>query len=88
MYSLVRHGGVRNYLFLAWARGDLEACRDLNLPCADVGDMLLQPLSEQVLYAASRLHEHQAFVDGRAGGASRWLQSPTRKAVTVSTTFC
>ena len=44
VYSLVKHGGVRNYVALTWTAEDLEACTDLNLPCADVTDMLVEPL--------------------------------------------
>ena len=46
VYSLVKHGGVRNYMLLTWTAQDLEACTDLNLPCADVTHMLAEPLSE------------------------------------------
>jgi hypothetical protein len=42
----VKHGGVRNYVALTWFKEDFEACLDLNLPCADVSDMLVEPLSE------------------------------------------
>ncbi|KAI3428080.1 hypothetical protein D9Q98_006464 [Chlorella vulgaris] len=44
IYSLVKHGGVRNYVALTWFKEDFEACLDLNLPCADVSDMLVEPL--------------------------------------------
>lgn len=43
VYSLVKHGGVRNYLAVTWSSEDFEACLDLNLPCADVSDMLIEP---------------------------------------------
>ena len=42
----MKHGGVRNYMLLTWTAQDLEACTDLNLPCADVTHMLAEPLSE------------------------------------------
>jgi hypothetical protein len=46
VYSLVKHGGVRNCMLLTWTAQDLEACTDLNLPCADVTHMLAEPLSK------------------------------------------
>lgn len=46
VYSLVRFGGVRNYVMLTWTAADLAACADLNLPCADVAALLAEPLSE------------------------------------------
>ena len=49
VYSLVKHGGVRNYIAITWTPENLEACADLNLPCADVAGMLLEPLSEPCL---------------------------------------
>ncbi|KAI3425701.1 hypothetical protein D9Q98_007677 [Chlorella vulgaris] len=45
VYSLVRFGGVRNYVMLTWTAADLAACADLNLPCADVAALLAEPLS-------------------------------------------
>ncbi|PRW56763.1 hypothetical protein C2E21_4548 [Chlorella sorokiniana] len=45
IYSLVKHAGVRNYLAVSWSQADFEACLDLNLPCADVSDLLLEPLA-------------------------------------------
>lgn len=44
IYSLVKHAGVRNYIAVAWGQEDLEACADLNLPCADVSSLLLEPI--------------------------------------------
>ena len=46
VYSLVKLGGVRNYIAVTWTDDDLQACADLNLPCADVRNMLLGPISE------------------------------------------
>mgnify|MGYP001810838296 CR=1 FL=1 len=43
---MVKHGGVRNYVAVTWFPDDLEACQDLNLPCLDASDMLVEPLSE------------------------------------------
>jgi hypothetical protein len=42
---------VRNYIAITWTPENLEACADLNLPCADVAGMLREPLSEPVLPA-------------------------------------
>ena len=44
VYSIVNFGGVRNYLVATWTQADLEACADLNLPCADVSALLAEPL--------------------------------------------
>lgn len=46
VYSLVKHGGVHNYIAVTWTRDDFEACQDMNLPCAYVENMLIEPLSE------------------------------------------
>lgn len=40
----VRFGGVENYLVAAWTAEDLDECKDLNLPCADVSAHLPRPL--------------------------------------------
>ena len=37
---------MSNHIALTWTAEDLEACADLNLPCGDVADMLVEPLSE------------------------------------------
>ena len=47
VYSLVKHGGVRNYVAVTWTPEDLQACQDLNLPCADVAGMLVEPLGAE-----------------------------------------
>ena len=44
MYSLVKFGGVTNYLAYTWTPDDLAACQELNLPCADASHLLLEPL--------------------------------------------
>lgn len=71
VYSLVKHAGVRNYIAVAWGQEDLEACADLNLPCADVSSLLLEPISECLLPRnGSRLPvgcAPLAQVDGVAG---------------------
>jgi hypothetical protein len=37
---MVKFGGVDNYIITAWSESDLEACLDLNLPCADASAYL------------------------------------------------
>lgn len=39
VYTMVKFGGVRNYIVATWEPHDLDACRDLNLPCADVSPL-------------------------------------------------
>ncbi|KAL4854738.1 hypothetical protein ACK3TF_004658 [Chlorella vulgaris] len=46
IYSMVKFGGVRNYLVATWDPEDLAACADLNLPCADVTALLPEPLDK------------------------------------------
>ena len=41
---MVKFGGVRNHIVATWDPADLEACADLNLPCADVTAFLPEPL--------------------------------------------
>jgi hypothetical protein len=40
IYSMVKFGGVDNYIVVTWSNADLEACLDLNLPCADASAYL------------------------------------------------
>lgn len=44
VYTMVKFGGVRNYIVGTWEAMDLEACADLNLPCADIASYLPEPL--------------------------------------------
>ncbi|KAL4856627.1 hypothetical protein ACK3TF_003057 [Chlorella vulgaris] len=46
IYSMVKFGGVRNYIVATWDPDDLQACADLNLPCADVTSFLPTRLEE------------------------------------------
>ncbi|KAL4860227.1 hypothetical protein ACK3TF_000413 [Chlorella vulgaris] len=46
IYSLVKHGGVQNYVVVCWTPTDLDACADLNLPCADGSRFLARPLDK------------------------------------------
>jgi hypothetical protein len=43
---MVKFGGVRNYIVATWDPDDLQACIDLNLPCADVTSLLPVKLEE------------------------------------------
>ncbi|KAL4856645.1 hypothetical protein ACK3TF_003069 [Chlorella vulgaris] len=43
---MVKFGGVRNYNVATWDPDDLQACIDLNLPCADVTSFLPTRLEE------------------------------------------
>ena len=45
VYSMVKFGGVRNYLVGTFNQTDLEACADLNLPCADITAFLPEALN-------------------------------------------
>ncbi len=36
VYTLVKFARTPNYLVAVWTPHDMEACLDLNLPCADV----------------------------------------------------
>jgi len=40
VYTMVKFGGVDNYIVATWSESDLEACLDLNLPCADASAYL------------------------------------------------
>lgn len=40
IYTMVKFGGVDNYIITTWSESDLEACLDLNLPCADASAYL------------------------------------------------
>ena len=46
VYSMVKYAGVRNYVVGTWEAADLEACADLNLPCADVSSYLPENMTE------------------------------------------
>jgi hypothetical protein len=41
---MVKFGAVRNYIVGIWSQQDVDACADLNLPCADVSAFLAEPL--------------------------------------------
>ncbi|EFN50932.1 hypothetical protein CHLNCDRAFT_141733 [Chlorella variabilis] len=44
IYSMVKFGGVRNFIVGTWSQEGLDVCADLNLPCADVAAHLPEPL--------------------------------------------
>ncbi|KAL4856646.1 hypothetical protein ACK3TF_003070 [Chlorella vulgaris] len=46
VYSMVKFGGVRNYIVATWDPDDLQACADLNLPCADVTSFLPETMDK------------------------------------------
>lgn len=41
---MVKFGRVQNYIVAVWTEEDLEACKDLNLPCADVREHMPRAL--------------------------------------------
>ena len=45
VYSMVKLGGVRNYVVGTWSPSDLEACAAMNLPCADLSPWLPEPMN-------------------------------------------
>ena len=45
VYSMVKYGGVKNYIVATFNETDLEACADLNLPCADITSFLPEALN-------------------------------------------
>jgi hypothetical protein len=86
IYSLVKHGGVRNYLVVTWTPADLEACADLNLPCADASQLLLEPLSESAGHlgapassSSSQLSCSEAQLGSAAGGGLVIVTSACRQ---------
>jgi hypothetical protein len=42
---MVKFGGVQNYMVGTFNDTDLEACADLNLPCADITSFLPEALN-------------------------------------------
>lgn len=44
IYSMVRFGGVDNYIVACWNDFDLATCQDLNLPCKSIEYTRLFPL--------------------------------------------
>ena len=71
VYSMVKFGGVRNYIVAAWDPGDLAACADLNLPCADVAAFLPEPMDRSRDAGLTGSHDYLVGLAGcRAAG---WL---------------
>ncbi|EFN55055.1 hypothetical protein CHLNCDRAFT_52833 [Chlorella variabilis] len=58
IYSMVKFGGVRNYIVATWDPGDLAACADLNLPCADVTRFLPEPMNRAQDAGAFGSHDY------------------------------
>ena len=58
VYSMVKFGGVRNYIVATWDPGDLAACADLNLPCADVTRFLPEPMNRAQDAGAFGSHDY------------------------------
>ena len=42
---MVKFGAVRNYIVGIWSQQDVDACADLNLPCADITSFLPEALN-------------------------------------------
>lgn len=61
---MVKFGGVRNYLVGIWEPSDLDACADLNLPCADVSAYLPERLDHA---SSGEFGTHDYFVSWGAG---------------------
>ena len=59
---MVKFGGVRNYIVGTWTKRDLEACADLNLPCADVSAFLPEPLEAPEGDVPARFGTHDYLV--------------------------
>jgi hypothetical protein len=55
---MVKFGGVHNYIVGTWEAPDLEACADLNLPCADVTAFLPEPLDHSSGEAVYSGHDY------------------------------
>jgi hypothetical protein len=60
---MVKFGGVRNHIVATWDPADLEACADLNLPCADVTSLLPEPMDNGPNAGAFGTHDY--FVRGQ-----------------------
>ncbi|KAI3432373.1 hypothetical protein D9Q98_003930 [Chlorella vulgaris] len=58
IYSMVKFGGVRNYIVGTWDPDDLQACMDLNLPCADVTSFLPEPMDKAPGAGLFRTHDY------------------------------
>jgi len=45
---MVKFGHVDNYIVAVWTPEDLEACADMNLPCANVSSLLPRPFASSL----------------------------------------
>jgi hypothetical protein len=59
---MVKFGGVRNYICATWSQQDLDACADLNLPCADISAMLAEPMDNALRGDNGSLSPHDQLV--------------------------
>ena len=55
---MVKFGGVRNYIVGTWSQEDLDACADLNLPCADVTAYLAEPMDNASNAGSLSTHDY------------------------------
>lgn len=73
---MVKFAGVRNHIVGAFTAADLEACADLNLPCAGVSGYLAEPLDHGEDAGAFGTHD---YLVGCAAG-SAWSRVCWRAA--------
>ena len=78
VYSMVKYAGVRNYVVGTWEAADLEACADLNLPCADVSSYLPEPMDHGENAGSYGTHDYLVSTL-RSVGRSQWLASCRRQ---------
>ena len=71
VYSMVKFGGVRNYIVGTWNATDLAACADLNLPCADITSMLPEPMDNEPNGIGGSLSQHDYLVSRSSAGTHR-----------------
>ena len=88
VYTMVKFGGVRNYIVGTWTKHDLEACADLNLPCADVSAFLPEPMDHSPDAGEFGSHDYLACGGDPlcASGchvAARHVRAATRRCVHV-----
>ena len=73
VYTMVKFGGVDNYIIATWSDSDMEACLDLNLPCADASHYLPEVYEGE--------EEEESSKEKESGGE----QSPARVLLEIST---
>ena len=67
VYTLVKFGGVRNYIVVTWCQADMNACTDLNLPCTLLPDDLLPDKLERPEAPEGLFEGHDYTVGGWVG---------------------